>query len=163
MLCLEMAIWQVAVASELELWHASCAGSVTRTPIHASPQVSGLAVGSSNAQLASASWDGTLRLWDCTQLLAPAGQLVGHRGAVHAVAWEPSGSGSMVVSAGQVGRWADVCMKTFSPGLAVNGPACQRHAACAAPDGAAERASHCFRWCPHMRPQRPTPPCPALP
>lgn len=65
-------------------------------------QVSGLAAGGTNSQLASSSWDGSLRLWDCEQLLTCTGQLVGHSGAVHAVAWEAGGGGSLF-SVGQVG------------------------------------------------------------
>lgn len=64
-------------------------------------QVSGLATGASNSQLASCSWDGCVRLWDCEQHLVCTAMLTGHYGAAHAVVWEQAGS--LVMSAGQVG------------------------------------------------------------
>lgn len=58
---------------------------------------------SAQQQLASASADGTLRLWDCTQLLACAAQLgVAGGAAMHSVAW--TADPSVLASASAGGR-----------------------------------------------------------
>eukprot|EP00887_Chlorella_sp_A99_P003289 scaffold9.g3289.t1 len=67
--------------------------------------VSALAAASASAggnRLASGSWDGCLRLWDCEAALACSQTLGAHAGEVHAAQW--AADGRTLVSAGQDGR-----------------------------------------------------------
>jgi methylosome protein 50 len=65
--------------------------------------VTSLAAAPAVAQLASASADGTLRLWDCGQLLACTGQLGSSGGKpLNALAW--TGEPAVLASAGDDGR-----------------------------------------------------------
>lgn len=67
-------------------------------------EVKALAPAPSSAQLASGSGDGTLRLWDCSQLLACTGTLgVSGSAPINAVTWTP-GEGATLASAGSDGR-----------------------------------------------------------
>jgi WD40 repeat protein len=89
------------------LWYVSGGGQAQLEPTQAkllhSDGVRGVAAAPGEPRLASASADGTLRLWDCAQLLACTSQL-GAPGdaAQHAVAW--AASPALLASASHAGR-----------------------------------------------------------
>jgi methylosome protein 50 len=75
----------------------------TQAKVLHNASVTSLAAAPAAAQLASASADGTLRLWDCAQLLACTGQLGSAGGKpFNALAW--TGEPAVLASAGDDGR-----------------------------------------------------------
>ena len=86
----------------VELWYVSGeALELSQAKMLHSGAVAGLAAAPGASQLASASADGTLRVWDCGQLLTSTAQLGSGGAAQHAVAW--TADASTLASVGDAG------------------------------------------------------------
>ncbi len=123
----------------VSLWYVSRQGEAqleqTQSKLLHSDCVHGMAAAPREARLASASADGTLRLWDCGQLLACSAQLGAPGGAAqHAVAW--AGSPPLLASASRGGRlclWDARQLGAAPAGTAVVGAPALSLAVAAAP------------------------------